>query len=308
MSTQMNELVPEIFLLVQENERLVRLAYMRLSTVVGFPQICRLAYLLYPEFFLKGIVVNNCNMVINDLGDLVNDGPHHPSLYSEILMVSFLQAIAKTYEFPIYPGLIGLFLQEIAVDFSREYMSEFPYVIRVVSGNTFKRKEYESAFGQARVEFLSYEFVEIQGTVEEIVQHKLDQLKEVDVEVVMVDDTALELVALDGFPGPYVKSLFQCSQMPKLEEKLTKLGDNRAFVVHTIGVKFKGVDYVQAVRFPVIWRTPDSPGHNFNPYCYYKHRPLTDLNGFFRHVIAFWIKIILQRINTRTQSMNNELS
>lgn len=217
-----------------------------------------------------------------------------------MLVVPLLAKIASLYGCVYHSGLVGLFLRELSADFSREYLTQFPHVIRIVSGNEFKRKEYAQGFGNAGVEFLSYEFVEIQGTVEEIVEHKLDQVPEVANEVIVVDDTALELVALDGFPGPYVKSFFQSSCIGELDKKLTKLGDKRAYVVHTIGVKFNGYRAVQAVRFPVFWGAMASPGHDFDPYCYYKSRPLTALNGFFRYVIAFWIKVMIRRINSRS--------
>lgn len=288
----------KINLLVHENKRLVDLAFERLASGVNIPRICRLVYILYPDFFLRGVVVNGVSLFIDSQGSITNTGPHHPQEYSRELLVSLLKKIGAIYEREITSDLISTFLLELESDFSPEYLTNFPFVIRIVTGNAFKRKEYAHAFGLGSVEFMSYEFQEIQGTNEEIILNKVEQLPELFNEIVIVDDTALEVAALDGFPGPYVKSFFELSPIEKFGEKLEKLQNRSAFVVHTVAVTFRHFKTVEVVRFPVMWGDPVTDGHSFDPYCYYKGAPLTSMNGWFRHVIAFWIKAIVNRIST----------
>jgi len=281
--------------IIQENERLRELAFSRLSEAVTFPRLCRLVYVIYPDFFLRGVEVKGVKLVVDDKGILSENSTHYPSIYSPNLLVQLLQKISKLYEFVIGPGLVGMFLSEIQIDMSPDYMMNFPYVLRIVTGNEFKRREYEYGFSLPCVEFCSYKFVEIQGLQEDIIVDKLDQFAHITSEVIMVDDTSLELVALDGFPGPYVRPFFSQTPIAKLGDKLEKLGSNDAYVVHTVAVQFKTYRTIQVVRFPVIWGVPMSQGHDFDPYCYYQGKPLTEHGGWFRKVISFWIKVILTR-------------
>jgi inosine/xanthosine triphosphate pyrophosphatase family protein len=283
--------------LLCDNKKLLESAYERLLLGVTFPRICRIVYLLYPEFFLNGVVVKGVRMNLTRDGQIYSEGPHHPQTYNQKVLVSFLKAVASVYDCNVNPGFIGLLLEELEADFSESYLREFPHVIRIVSGNQFKRKEFSNGFGMPSVEFVSYEFVEIQGSTEEIVIHKLDQLTPPLIsEIVVVDDTSLELSALDGFPGPYVKPMLAVSPIDKIGDKLSKLGDSSGLVVHTIGVRFFSHTTVLVVKFPIVWGLPSGVGQSFDPYCYYDGKPLTALNGWFRHVIAFWIKIMVQRV------------
>jgi len=145
---------------------------------------------------------------IDNANNISSEGPHHPCMYSRPLLVAFLNKVAYLYGFTIDPLVTGALLEELESDFSTEYLHKFPYVMRIVTGNSYKRKEYSNAFGLSSIEFLDYTFQEIQGTTEEIVLDKVSQLKVEDTEIVIVDDTGLEMVALDGFPGPYVKPFF----------------------------------------------------------------------------------------------------
>ena len=56
----------------------------------------------------------------------------------------------------------------------------------------------------------SLEIPEIQGTVQEIIEAKIEEARKLSsVFPILVDDTALEVSALNGWPGPYVKEFLQ---------------------------------------------------------------------------------------------------
>jgi len=282
--------------IIEDNNKLLCSAYQRVGLGITFPRICRLVYLLYPDLFLHGVTVKDVFFCINQNGDLSRQGPHHPGVYDRGVLVSFLRELASVYAVSYDEGLIGLLLLELEEDFSQEYLDAFPHVIRVVTGNGFKRKEYSSGFGKPGVEFLTYEFVEIQGGEDTIIDNKLSQVPPVyHDEVVVVDDTSLSMTALDGFPGPYVKPFFAQSDIKSFGEKLNRLGSNEGLVVHSVGVRFRLSQFILIVKFPIVWGPECGDGQMFNPYCYYGEKPLTALNGWFRHVIAFWIKVILLR-------------
>jgi len=286
----------DINALLSDNKKLLDSAYGRLLLGVTFPRICRIVYLLYPEFFLSGVEIKGVKMYLSRDGQISSNKPHHPQPYNQSVLVNFLKAVASVYDCKVNPEFIGMLLEDLESDFSEQYLHEFPHVIRIVSGNGFKRREYAMGLSMPCVEFVSYEFLEIQGTTEDIVLHKLDQLPlPLVTEVIVVDDTSLELSAFDGFPGPYVKPMFNVSPIEKIGEKLEKLGDKSGNVVHTVGVRFFSHTTILVVRFPIVWDSPSGEGQSFDPYCYYDGKPLTALNGWFRHVIAFWIKILMQR-------------
>jgi len=110
---------------------------------------------------------------IDNANNISSEGPHHPCMYSRPLLVAFLNKVAYLYGFTIDPLVTGALLEELESDFSTEYLHKFPYVMRIVTGNSYKRKEYSNAFGLSSIEFLDYTFQEIQGTTEEIVLDKV---------------------------------------------------------------------------------------------------------------------------------------
>lgn len=278
-------------------ETLIEVSESRLDQEPSFPRICRLVYLTYPSYFLHGVTIKNVRFVRSRTGDATKEGEHYPSVYIQSDLVSYVNLVAAEYAVKIPPGLLSQFVMELEGDFSVEYLRAFPYVIRVVTGNTFKRKEYGRGFSLPSVEFISYEFEEIQGTNAEIVEHKLCQLPTPeDNLVVIVEDNSLELAALNGFPGPYVKSFFSQVPIDSMSEKLEKLGDTRANVVFTIGMRFVRGCLSLSTSFPVIWGPPlEISGQGFDPYTYYLGTPLNRMQGCFRHVIAFWLEIMLAR-------------
>ena len=82
--------------------------------------------------------------------------------------------------------------------------------LAIVTGNALKYREISAALS----EFFEYEQkevsgYEIQGTLDEIVAHKLDHAYKTLQMPVLVDDTGLYFEALHGFPGPYAKDFFK---------------------------------------------------------------------------------------------------
>lgn len=240
--------------------------------------------------------------MINARGLLGTTGPHYPQTYDQRLLIVWVEALASQFKVYFPPDIVSMLIEELESDFSYDYLQQFPYVLRIVSGNSFKRKEYSQGFSLPNVEFMSYDFVEIQGTEDEIVEHKLSQLPDEPDEVMMIDDTSLELKALDGFPGPYVKAFFSKVSHESVCSKLAALGTNDAYVVHTIGVSLRSHKFSQMFRFPVKWGASCGEGHSFDPYCYFRSQPLAKLNGYFRQIIAFWIKMLIIRYSKLKES------
>lgn len=81
----------------------------------------------------------------------------------------------------------------------------------IVTGNAVKFKELKHKLEQFfDCEQKVFDEPEIQGTLAEIIKHKLDRAYEVFKHPVLVDDTSVHLEALNGFPGPYAKDFWKC--------------------------------------------------------------------------------------------------
>ncbi len=74
---------------------------------------------------------------------------------------------------------------------------------------------------------------EIQGDPEEIIRHKLDRAYEVFKHPVLVDDVEVNLEALNGFPGPYMKDFW--SRMTAYEMG-NKFADTRISATCRLGL------------------------------------------------------------------------
>lgn len=82
--------------------------------------------------------------------------------------------------------------------------------LTIVTGNTLKFRELSAKLGEFfECQQGSVDGYEIQGTLEEIVSHKVDHAFSVFNSPVLVDDTGLYFDALGGFPGPYAKDFFK---------------------------------------------------------------------------------------------------
>ena len=84
--------------------------------------------------------------------------------------------------------------------------------LAIVTGNPLKFREISAALdGYFICEQKKLEgYNEIQGEPEDILRHKLLASYEQFQVPVLVDDTAVYLSALNGFPGPYIKDFWKC--------------------------------------------------------------------------------------------------
>lgn len=94
----------------------------------------------------------------------------------------------------------------------------------IVTGNKDKQREIREILG-GRIEFsfADIDLEEIQGTPEEIVVHKAREACKKTGRPVLVEDFSLEIDALGGFPGPYIKSVLLRNSLPKIIESLRHL-------------------------------------------------------------------------------------
>ncbi len=91
----------------------------------------------------------------------------------------------------------------------------------IVTGNQMKFKELSHTLEDFfDCEQKIFNEPEIQGTPEEIINHKAKRAYEIFKGKVLVDDVSLHFEELNGFPGPYIKDFLRC------------------FTPYEIGVKF----------------------------------------------------------------------
>ncbi len=94
----------------------------------------------------------------------------------------------------------------------------------IVTGNSLKFEELSLELSKLFLceQGVLPDYFEIQGTPEEIINHKLKAAYSYFKEPVLVDDTSLHFEELGGFPGPYIKDFIK--HLP----------------VYKMGVKFAG--------------------------------------------------------------------
>ncbi len=88
-------------------------------------------------------------------------------------------------------------------------------MVVLITGNEDKVKEWSNLIP---IETQKIDFEEIQGTVEEIAQHKCRQAYDIVKKPCLVEDVALYIDGMNGLPGPYIKCF-----IPMGLEKLCKL-------------------------------------------------------------------------------------
>ncbi|KAF9763107.1 Inosine triphosphate pyrophosphatase [Nosema granulosis] len=92
-----------------------------------------------------------------------------------------------------------------------------------VTTNDKKKKELEACLSLP-VEQLSIDIQEIQGTKEEVALDKLQKaLKGNEDKIVIIDDTSIEIKAMNGFPGPYGKDFIKIG-FDVIEKIVEKIG------------------------------------------------------------------------------------
>ncbi|CRG83319.1 Inosine triphosphate pyrophosphatase [Talaromyces islandicus] len=105
-----------------------------------------------------------------------------------------------------------------------------------VTGNKHKISEIRAIFnGDVSFETKFVDLPEIQGTVEEITREKCRVAAEQVGGAVLVEDSALEMHALNGLPGPYVKDFVELLGNEGLCKLLTPYEDKTAEAVCTVG-------------------------------------------------------------------------
>ena len=81
----------------------------------------------------------------------------------------------------------------------------------IVTGSKFKFGDLASKLGDFfDCEQKTWDEHEIQGDPEEIIRHKAQRAYEVFKHPVLVDDVSVNIDALNGFPGPYMKDFWKC--------------------------------------------------------------------------------------------------
>jgi len=88
-----------------------------------------------------------------------------------------------------------------------------------ITSNENKFNETLAILQPIPIKRIDMELDEIQGTVQEIVKHKVQQCvsKIKDVHY-LVEDTSLEIVSLKGLPGPYIKHFIKALSLNQIYE------------------------------------------------------------------------------------------
>lgn len=101
--------------------------------------------------------------------------------------------------------------------------------LTLVTGNPNKAEQIRSVLG-GDFRHADYDLTEIQSyNLREIIEDKALKAFEKVQEPVLVDDTALSIIALNGFPGPLVKSVVEKIGLEGILKLLSGNSDRNAF-------------------------------------------------------------------------------
>lgn len=90
----------------------------------------------------------------------------------------------------------------------------------IVTGSSFKFKDLSTKLNEFfNCEQKPWKEPEIQGDPEEIIRHKLKTVYEIYKQPVLVDDVSVDMEALNGFPGPYMKDFWKCFTPEEMGKK-----------------------------------------------------------------------------------------
>ncbi|KAJ5086540.1 hypothetical protein NUU61_007847 [Penicillium alfredii] len=104
-----------------------------------------------------------------------------------------------------------------------------------VTGNPNKVREVRAILGTTiPVESVALDIPEIQGTLEEIARDKCRRAAMIVDGPVVVEDSALEFRAMNGFPGPYIKDFLESIGNDGLNRLLLPYDDKHAEAVCTV--------------------------------------------------------------------------
>ncbi|KAL4801868.1 Maf/Ham1 [Aspergillus unguis] len=105
-----------------------------------------------------------------------------------------------------------------------------------VTGNQHKVSEVKAILGDiATLTTVALDLPEIQGSLDEIARAKCRAAAEATGGPVLVEDSALEMHALNRLPGPYVKAFVDAVGNPGLYKMLEPFDDKTAEAVCTLG-------------------------------------------------------------------------
>jgi len=253
-------------------------------------------YKTYPTFFLSGIQIGLDCFILNEMGEVkmaVDLKNHYPSTFMYSGISGYLRILVSRYSWELTYEDAGDIVGTCMRDMVKSYEKRFPYTVRFFSSNYDKVVNYQKY--QSNMEFGYFEFVEIQGTVESIVQDKLDQIVVEDLikdDAIVVDDTGLEFCALMGCPGPYIKDFIAQNSYESISPLLIKLGDRRAFLHIALGMKVDNSNIVVHARFPVVWQYHGQTKECLDAYLYYKGAPSIFRESRFTSpcsVLMYWL-------------------
>ncbi|KAJ3549676.1 hypothetical protein NM208_g379 [Fusarium decemcellulare] len=112
-----------------------------------------------------------------------------------------------------------------------------PTEVHLITSNANKLADIKSILAPAGISVRNQaiDLPEIQGSIEDISIAKCRRAAEIIGGPVIIDDTALCFNALNGLPGPYIKSFLEALGPEKLHLLLEGFSDKSAQAVATIG-------------------------------------------------------------------------
>ncbi|VDP90574.1 unnamed protein product [Echinostoma caproni] len=108
--------------------------------------------------------------------------------------------------------------------------------ISFVTGNKNKLAEFIQILGSqyaGKIVAKELDLPELQGSVEEVSREKCRTATRLVQGPVIIEDTALCFEALNGLPGPYIKSFLEALGPDGLPKLVAGFGDNRAYALCT---------------------------------------------------------------------------
>ncbi|KAE8147367.1 inosine triphosphate pyrophosphatase-like protein [Aspergillus avenaceus] len=109
--------------------------------------------------------------------------------------------------------------------------------LNFITGNKNKLAEVKAILGDViEVENQALDVPEIQGTIEEIAREKCRRAADLVGGPVLTEDTALEFNALQGLPGPYIKSFLEALGHEGLNKIIDTFNNRSAEAVCTFAL------------------------------------------------------------------------
>eukprot|EP00835_Amoeboradix_gromovi_P003502 NODE_233_length_13658_cov_0.453647.p10 type:complete len:180 gc:universal NODE_233_length_13658_cov_0.453647:13254-12715(-) len=160
--------------------------------------------------------------------------------------------------------------------------------MKLVSGNLNKVREWNEILP---VHHVNLDLLEIQGTIDEIVKHKVKSAYAILGEPCIVEDVALTFNGMNGLPGPYIKS-FLTMGLDQLV-KLRMMGDGSAKAICVVGYH-DGTD-VHIFKGMCDGKITPSRGEGFgwDPIFEYNGKTFAEMNSHEKNAISHRKKAIM---------------